>query len=190
MPPGLPGHTPGIALPFDPCEAKRLLTEAGYAGGKGLPLLRILYLPWDAKPVSQFLIRPWQELLGAKFEPIELPWSEFFPCLSSARPHIGVIGWGADYPDPDSFLRVGLRRHCQWRHEPFNTLIDEARNSLDHAYRLDLFRKAEEILIQEVPILPLYYVQISVLVKPWIRNFRFGPLMLRPRWHRVVIEPH
>src|SRR5690606_14615004 len=56
VPPGMPGHSPGIALPHDPDEARRLLAEAGYPGGSDFPPVTLL--------VSDFRARESEQLVG------------------------------------------------------------------------------------------------------------------------------
>ena len=95
------------------------------------------------------------------------------------------MGWICDYPDPDSFLRVGLRLHSKWRDETYDQLVERARRPTDQTERVRLYHKADRILVQEVPILPLSYERIPMLVKPWIGRYGEGR-----DWKDVVIEPH
>ena len=194
VPPGMPGHIPGIALPFKPEEARRLMAEAGYPGGKNFPVLKVALMPWVVHYMPDHLLKLWEELLGVTIVWKEIAWADYFEHMRHKQSHIFNLGWGADYPDPDNFLRVCLSERADWRHEAYEALIEEARHSLDHDLRLHLFRQAEEILIQEAPILPYLYQITHMLVKPWIKNCPILQCMpdtiFAPKWHQIIIEPH
>ena len=61
-------------------------------------------------------------------------------------PDLRLTGHTADYPDPDNFLRVVVRKHvAAWRHEPYDHLIETARGLVDHKKRMELYKRAELI---------------------------------------------
>ena len=73
---------------------------------------------------------------------------EFVDRLDQDPPHLFILGWGADYPDPDNFLRVGCRvgRRSKWRNETYDTLVKAAGRVMDQETRIRLYRQADEIL--------------------------------------------
>ncbi len=91
--------------------------------------------------------------------------------------------WGADYLDPDNFLRLGLPKDTGWQHDAFEALIERSRRSMDQNERLTLLREADNILMEEAPIIPRFYVGDLDLVKPWVRRFF-------PSWKYIIIDPH
>jgi oligopeptide transport system substrate-binding protein len=100
------------------------------------------------------------------------------------------IGWTADYPDPDSFLRVGLaERWTRWQHEGYARLVEQARRSADQRARMDLYRQADRILIDEAALIPLIYARNHLLVKPWVKKYPTSSIK-DWFWKDVVIEPH
>ena len=103
MPPGLPGHTPGLALLHDPVRARRLLVEAGYPGGRDFPA--VLFFPFQKLiPEGEELRRQWSASLGI----------ETALASESRLAYMVLLGWEADYPDPDSLLRVAVQDHQHW----------------------------------------------------------------------------
>jgi oligopeptide transport system substrate-binding protein len=190
VPPGTPGYSPGIALPYDPERAGQLLAEAGYPGGAGFPELDALTPRgprWES--VNEYLHTQWRENLG-----VDLPWETvefevFLRRFFSHRGHLFRNVWVADYPDPDNFLRVFLQTRSAWRHPVYSELVERARRSLDQSERMRLYAQAERILAEEVPILPLAYESYHVLMKPWIRSFPASALK-GEFWKDVIIEPH
>lgn len=100
------------------------------------------------------------------------------------------LGWVADFPDAYSFLRIGLEQiFHEWQNPTFAQLVDEGRRLLDPAQRVQRYQAAEQILIDEVPILPLFHRRDHLLIKPWLRNFRTS-IMKTMVWKDLIIEPH
>jgi ABC-type oligopeptide transport system substrate-binding subunit len=119
-----------------------------------------------------------------------MEWAEYLDRLRKEPPHLFIMGWIADYPDPDNFLRVGLwRERAGWRNEDYIRLVEQARRTTDQRQRMSLYGQAERILVQEAAIMPLYYGRGHMLTKPWISQ---PPPSSNggPRWKDVVIEPH
>jgi ABC-type oligopeptide transport system substrate-binding subunit len=86
-----------------------------------------------------------------------------------------------DLPDPDNFLRVGVQSNVSaWRNDTYYRLVEKARHVSD---------QAERILIGEAAILPLTYLQMHLLVKPWVKRFPVSPRKWW-FWKDVIIEPH
>jgi ABC-type oligopeptide transport system substrate-binding subunit len=99
-------------------------------------------------------------------------------------------GWMADYPDPDSFLRIAVQNHNKgWRNDEYMALIQHAREVMDRKQRMAIYRQAELILVEEAPIIPIGYGRLNILVKPWVTSL---PTTYNS-WFRLketIIEPH
>ena len=189
VPPGMPGHSAGIGLPYDPERARRLLAEAGYPGGRGFPDVRA-WTRLTPLPHLAHLRSQWRENLGIEITWGTMEWAEYLDRLRKEPPHLFIMGWIADYPDPDNFLRVGLwRERAGWQNEDYIRLVEQARRTTDQRQRMSLYGQAERILVQEAAIMPLYYGCGHMLTKPWISQ---PPPSSNggPRWKDVVIEPH
>ena len=106
----------------------------------------------------------------------------------SEETNIFFYGWGADYPDPDSFLRTSYPLYrCKWHDEVYQRLVRDARKITDQEERMKLYRQAEKILIEEAPLLPLAYARHNLLVKPWIKKHPLTGLA-NQFWKDVIIE--
>jgi len=187
--PGMPGHSPGIGLPYDPIQARQLLDEAGYAGGRGFPHTEWLVSSARADQ-AEYLQAHWREKLGIEIALEIMEWGPFLDRLTVQPPHMFTVGWGADYPDPDDFLRVGLLwEQIRWRNEAYDELVREAKLATDQGERIRLYRRADRILAEEAPIMPLDYVRLHLLVKPWVIKY---PMSGIGYWffRNVIIEPH
>jgi len=106
------------------------------------------------------------------------------------KPHLSIRTWGAEYPDPDDFLRKNaFWIYTGWQNKFYERLVEQARVTVDQEKRLRLYRQADRILIEEAVILPLSYLRSHYLVKPWVKRFPTSPI----RFHfykDVIIEPH
>jgi oligopeptide transport system substrate-binding protein len=188
VPPGMPGHVPGVALPYDPGRARELLLEAGYGGDSGFPPVE-LATSGGQHAHGKYLSEQWRENLGVPLRWREVPWAEYLPMVHRDPPHIFYMGWHADYPDPDGYLRVVVELHTAWRHRRYLELVDQARQATDQEGRMGLYAQAERLLAEEVPILPLTYNRNHMLLKPWVRRYPFS-VRRDPYWKDVILEPH
>jgi oligopeptide transport system substrate-binding protein len=189
IPPGVPGHSPGISLPYHPEGARKLLAEAGYPDGKGFPLVDFLQpAAWETG--AKYLQAQWRENLGVKIRSESLESATYFDELDRDPPPLFAVGWYADYPDPDSFLRgSAIRRITRWRSEAYDRLLEKARRVLDQGERVRLYRQADKILVEEAAIVPVGHDRKHFIVKPWISK---PPITGIGRWFwkDVFIEPH
>jgi class 3 adenylate cyclase/ABC-type transport system substrate-binding protein len=174
VPPGLAGHTPDVALRFEPELARRYLAESGHQGPLSVAIvtgLRPLY--------ADALIQAWREVLGLEIRVVEVS-----PTRISSFTEVGhlvLYPWMAHYPDAEYFLRVLLHSASptnlfRWSHPPFDDLIDRALAERTGAGRLGLFHEADRLAVQEqCVIIPLVYGCPVALVKPWVRGwFEWG----------------
>jgi oligopeptide transport system substrate-binding protein len=175
VPPGMPGHSPGIGLAFDPEKARALLANAGHADGQGFPPVRWLHASSSAEAqVVPFLQASWRKNLGLDLEASNLEWKELLQQLVQDPPHMHILGWSADYRDPDNFLHVVFHsgegmNDPHWHNARFDALVEEAARVTDQEKRMALYREADRILVaEEAVIMPLSYGQWHMLAKPWI----------------------
>jgi ABC-type oligopeptide transport system substrate-binding subunit len=189
IPAGIPGHSAGIGLPYNPEQARHLLAEAGFPAGQGFPVVQAL-APQGREPWCEYLQRQWQENLGVQTTWEILTWAMFIDRLNSMPPPLVINGWVADYPDPDNFLRVGLpSEEIGWRNETYIRLVEQARRVADQAERMRLYGQADRILVQDAALMPLIYRRFQMLIKPWVKKYPTSANR-NSFWKDVFIEPH
>jgi len=193
IPPSLPGHSPNVGLPYDPVDARRILAAAGYPEGRDFPpvslLIELVGLEKGDNLVFAFLQEMWQENLGVTIQKRrQNPATRQFDVPQDS--HFFFTGWFADYPDPASFLQTNyLIDQCHWRNPIYEALMEEGRRTLDQEQRVNLYRQADRILMEEAVVLPLFYGHIYELIQPWVRK-PSGSSIYSPQWKDIILMPH
>ena len=193
IPPGLAGHSPDISLPYDPQQARQILTAAGYPQGSGFPpvnmLIELVGLKKGDNLVFTLLQEMWKENLGIAIQKCRLYIStRNFEVRQDF--HFLFLGWLADYPDPASFLQTNfLIDRTHWRNPIFDRLIEEGRHTLDQDQRIELYRQADRVLMEEAVVLPLFYGHVYELRQPWIHK-PVGSSIYSSKWKDIILMPH
>ncbi|MDR2069463.1 MAG: peptide ABC transporter substrate-binding protein [Spirochaetaceae bacterium] len=142
-------------------EARRLLAEAGFPEGKGLPELVIRLNPsTDAARVGRLMAAAWMEELGVKVKIEVVPYGQYFQALKQNDYEVGFSTWIGDFADPYTFLQM-------WRRD--SNLNDARHDDLDYENlmeesmaeegekRWQILSKAEELLLERGTVLPIFY---------------------------------
>ncbi|GAC1613384.1 MAG: ABC transporter substrate-binding protein [Candidatus Dormibacteraceae bacterium] len=167
VPPALPGHTPGVALRYDPAAARESLSRSGFAGP-----LRIAWSLEQKPPYRNRLVESWRQVLGLEIEVLDFALVENVKFHHQA--HLAFWHWAANWPDPEYFIRLMLHGQSRtnlsgWRDERLDALIDRAMAQEDGAARLALFHDSDRLAVQELcQVLPMQYLRGSVHRQPWV----------------------
>jgi oligopeptide transport system substrate-binding protein len=157
-------------------EAQKLLAEAGYPGGKGVPPIELLYNTSDAhRAVAEYMQEAWKKNLGIDVHLANVATSAWLDRRGNADFEIIRAGWYGDYLDPSTFLELfssdNEMEQSGWKNAQYDQLIAAARKETDQAKRMEDFQQAETILDAEVPYLPLYYYTTIILIRPEVRGY-------------------
>jgi ABC-type transport system substrate-binding protein len=188
VPPGLPAHRPDApAYPFDVERAKKLLAEAGYPGGKGLPTLVMSHRDGqpDVKLVAENVVTQLRQNLGVEAKTQMLPWNGYLDRHTKKELPFFHMRWGADYLDPENFLSTllasyGNENKINYKNLRYDALCREADSLVgDDERRWELYKEAEDIVLKDAPFIPIYYQRDAELISPRVKNMResvFGHL--------------
>ncbi len=180
VPPDTGGFAGSARLTEDVAHARTLLAEAGFPGGAGFPEIELIF-PSGQDPVrvGEVLQQQWIQELGLRVSLVNLEKKTYFARRRAGDFDLAFFGWTGDYLDPETFL--GLWRpdagnnFARWRHAAYGEIMDSARG----ADRMSLFAVAESVLLQELPIIPLYFGATQYLIDPRVRN-----------WHPTLLDQH
>ena len=193
VPPGIEGYTAAemqcaaAEAPDDEgayaadCEAAvALLAEAGFGpGGRPFPTLEIHYNTSEAhRDIAEVIAETWRRTLGIDAVLLNQEWKVYLDTQSTLAYDVSRSAWIGDYNDPNTFSDMwvtgGENNKTGWGNERYDQLIRDAALELDPVARMELLREAEEILMEELPILPIYYYVTQGVVNPrlggWFNN--------------------
>jgi ABC-type transport system substrate-binding protein len=184
LPPGMPGYNENLeGPPFDPEGAQALLDETGKADE--LDGTSVLTSGQGAAPSDflQAVIAMWEENLGVTIEIEQEDFGLFLRDIDEGNFQMFSLGWIADYPDPQNFLDIKLHSESAnnetgYGNPEVDELLDQARQETDEAARLELYRQAEEIVVDDAPWLNLYHGKASYLVKPYVEGYEAPPFVI------------
>ncbi len=183
-PPGTAGYTSRTQLHEDIDEAKRLLAEAGYPGGKGLPPIELLYNTSEGhRIIAEALQQMWKKNLGVELRLVNQEWKVYLDAQRTINYQVCRAGWIGDYVDPNSFLDMwvtgGGNNETGWSNKEYDRLIAEAGRTRDPLRRLEVFQKAEAILLAELPIIPIYFYTRVGARRPEVKG-----------WYPTILDNH
>ncbi len=176
-PPDENGYNPKTKLDFNPIKAKEFLEKSGYDVNN--PPLEILYNTSEGhQKIAQAIQQFWLKELGIKITLTNVDWKVYLDRESQGQYQISRAGWIGDYVDPNSFLDMMVtdrgNNKTGWSNKQYDSYVKKATFANNEAERLRNFSRAEEILMDELPIIPIYtYTRVYMLrneVKGWYPN--------------------
>lgn len=167
-------HYNGTTLPVSVTaevqkEAKKLLADAGYPDGRNFPKVDILYnTSENHKKVAIAVQQMWKKFLNVEVGLYNQEWKVYLNTERKLDFDISRAGWVGDYPDPNTFLGLflsgGLLNKTGWSNKEYDRYVTMASETIDHQKRLSYFEAAESILLNELPIIPIYIYAKNQLV--------------------------
>lgn len=161
-------------------EAKKLLAEAGYPNGEGLPTLEFMYnTEGDHKLIAQAIQQDWAKI-GVNVELTNQEWKVFLNTRQEGQYEIARHGWSGDYVDPMTFLDLwvtgGGNNDAGYSNTEYDKLVAEAKSEADQDKRWEIMKQAEDVLMNDMPIIPLYYYTKVKGAKPEVKGVRVSTL--------------
>jgi oligopeptide transport system substrate-binding protein len=170
------GYPSPAGLPFDPVQARRLLADAGYPGGNGFPNLQISFNPevLDRQDTALVVRGQWEANLGIHVDVLPVEAKIFGGRLHTHDFDVARSSWFGDYLDPSTFTNVfrsdSDENNPSWFNKQYDALCDAAETQTDPAQRLRTYAQAEELLLEQAPIIPLYHYVDAYMFRPNVKG--------------------
>ena len=196
LPPGMPGHDSELeGYPHNIEKAKELLKEAGYPDG--LPgEYKVIYNTSKQHQRNLEAVQRNLKQIGINVKLVNMDWGTVLSKADQGDFTLMRMGWIADYPDPDNFLHVLFHsknagaggNYAFYKNKEIDKKLVKARQMDRGQERIDLYQEIEAEIMDDAPLLPIYYYSTPVLVQPFVHNYVFTgqtPLPLTNVW----VEP-
>lgn len=184
VPAGLPSFDSSIVkgFHFNPQRSRQLLAEAGYPGGRGLPPVKLLTIPVYAD-LASFIAKELEDIgLKVQVEAVQKSFLLEQTAKSTATFFRG--SWIADYPDAENYLACFYSKnpsppnYTRYKNPQFDALYERSLIEQDYAVRLSLYRQMDQMIINDAPVVPLWYDEVIRLVQPNVQGFEPNGLNL------------
>jgi oligopeptide transport system substrate-binding protein len=193
-PPNVNGYTAEANISFDPEAARVLLADAGYGDGVDFPAFTILYNTSEKHKIIAVAIQQmWKTHLGVNVTLENQDWKVYLASTSNSNMDYDVAraGWIGDFVDPVNFLECFTsdngNNRTGWSNLEYDGYLNASISADTQAERFALFQKAEAILAEEVPVIPIYHYTRPFLLAPEVKNFQPNLLGYVP-YHTLRLE--
>jgi oligopeptide transport system substrate-binding protein len=182
IPEGMLAFNRDIGLKFNPELAKKLLSEAGFPGGKGFPRIKVIFdTREDNKTVIEAIQAMWKRHLGIEITVESMEWKVYLDSLKAGAPPVFRFGWGADFPDPHNFMDLFLSKsgnnHTQFANQKYDDLIAQGSAEQDPKRRALIYDQAQKILLEdEVAIVPIFQEGLNYLLSSRVKDFHIDAI--------------
>ena len=187
-PPNCGGYTSRARVELDIGAAQRLLAEAGHPGGQGVAPFEVQMRNDGVQPpVMEAIQAMWERELGIHATLATLEQKTWLQNQETLDYSVSTSGWAGDFVDPVTFLGLfvtgGGKNWTGWGDPGYDRMLAEAANEADPGARLEIFQRAESLLLGQGPVSPLYFGAHSYLIHPSVRGW--APALLG--YHRYAL---
>jgi oligopeptide transport system substrate-binding protein len=175
-PPDTGGYTAEARVELDVAQARQLLADAGFPGGKGMEHFEVMVRNDGVQgPVMEAIQAMWSKQLGVHATLATLEQKTWIQNQQTLNYAVSTAGWAGDFLDPVTFLDLfvtgGGNNWTGWGDSVYDALIDEAARTQGRKARFAVFQKAESYLLQQGPIAPLYFGAHTYLIHSSVKGW-------------------
>lgn len=199
IPPGVDGYDPKYRNPYskkDIDKAKRLLKEAGFPGGKGLP--EFSFQTTGSATSRQFAEKFKNDMaeIGIKIKVFTSTWPEYIKKMKENKTQLSAMGWNGDYPDAQNFLQLLYGPHkipgdnnSNYDNPAYNKIYDKAMATPPGPERTKLYQQLRDIYIEDVPYIHIVHRISEGVYHPWLKNYKPGKMIgNRFKYYKVDVD--
>ena len=193
LPPTLPGYNESISsYPYDPQRAAELLAQSRYADEMPRIVLTFSGTGGDPPDALQAYQQQWRDALGVEVEVEAIEWAAYLRELRRGTLQMYATGWIADYADPENFVGKLFAsdsriNHSNYENPRVDALLEEAATLQDQEARYRLYHEAEQIIIDDAPIIPTFWAIRHYLVRECVQNW-VDPGTIVPKYRFIEID--
>ena len=177
VPMGLPSFDSSVVkgYRYDPAKTKSLLAEAGFPGGKGLPAVKLLTIAIYAD-MANFIAKQLEES-GIPVQVEVVQKALLLTMTSGSNAGFFRGSWIADYPDAENYLSVFYSKnpappnYTRYSSAAFDALFEKAIAETNDSLRYRLYQQADQVMMNDAPVVPLWYDKVVRLVQPNVEGF-------------------
>jgi len=187
IPPGFPGFQEGeTRYGFDAAKAVQTLTDAGYTvengqlmkDGQAIEIVDTFSDTPRNRTRNEWLVAKWKEVLGVDIalNPVEATTYTNLTKDVNTAPQMFILGWCADYPDPQNWLSVywktgAFGERIGFSNPEMDEIMTQADAELDETKRAELYAQAQDMLVEGGYVAFMWNNVNSYLVQPWVKGF-------------------
>ena len=183
IPPGMPGYQADLGkdIDFDANGAKQLLSDAGFSDPSQFPQMHFRFATTSANQArAEFIQAQLKQNLGINIVLDSMESKAYQAAFKDKDFDLAFGGWGADYPDPQDWMASlfgckASNNKFNYCNQQFDQASAKGDTGADLNQRLQAYAEAQKILVQDLPVAPLFYRGRMVLVKPWVQNMVITP---------------
>ena len=174
--PPMAGYKSVTKTDYNIKKAKDALAEAGFPGGKGFPKVSLLYnTDENHKLVAESVQDMWKRNLGIDVALNNKEWKTYLQDVDTLSYEIARAGWIGDFNDPMTFLDMWVtdngNNDTGWSNEQYDKLIADAQKEVDPKKRAELLQQAEKLLLEQGPVIAIYYYATNGLRSSKLKGF-------------------
>jgi peptide/nickel transport system substrate-binding protein len=177
VPAGFPSFDSSAVMGYryDPAKSLQLLKEAGYPNGVGLPPIKLLTVPIYGD-LASYIANELREI-GIRINVEIVQKSLLLEQTAKSEALFFRGSWIADYPDAENFLSVFYGKnpappnYTRYNNPRFNKLYEAALAEKNDSIRWKIYQQADQLMIKDAPVVPLWYDMVIRLVQPYVKNF-------------------
>ena len=160
---------------YQPAKARQLLKEAGYPDGRNMPPVKLLTIAVYAE-LASFIAKE-LESIGIDIQVEVVQKGLLLEQTAKSQAPFFRASWIADYPDAENYLSVFYGRnpappnYTRYNNPRFDQLYELALSITDDSARNEVYREMDRIIIQDAPVVPLWYDEVIHLVQPDLKGF-------------------
>ncbi|MFO7287934.1 MAG: peptide ABC transporter substrate-binding protein [Gammaproteobacteria bacterium] len=182
IPPTIANYGGGVEMPEASwtqaereAEARRLYAQAGYSAENPLRLEILYNTHDDHRRIAVAIASMWRNVLGVEATLVNQEWKVYLDTRNQKKTQVFRAGWIGDYNDPYTFAEIAHSKSelndFGYDNPEYDRLLALAAAETDLEKRAEILKQAERRLLDDMPLIPLYFYVTAKMVQPWVQGY-------------------